>query len=143
MSSRSKETLVNAPEPQTMPADRPKRLTGGRPITPAPFLARSDCSRNTSEITLLLPHNIILVGVVFDLLNRICRLKKQSEDTFCVRDRYTKSAKATSFIQCKQIIKTVVFNEQLTNIERLNHVARFQETGIRPIFMASRTDNRF
>ena len=84
----------------------------------------------------------ILVGVVFDLLNRICRLKK-FEETFCIRDRYTKSAKATSFIQCKQI-KTVVLSEKLTNIERLNHVARVEETGgIRPIFMASRTDNRF
>ena len=70
--------------------------------------------------------------------------KKKSEETFCVRDRYTKSAKATSFIQCKQSIKTVVLNEKLTNIERLNHVARVEETGgIRPIFMASRTDNRF
>ena len=70
--------------------------------------------------------------------------KKKSEEPFCVRDRYTKSAKATSFIQCKQIIKTVVLSEKLTNIERLNHVARVEETGgIRPIFMASRTDNRF
>ena len=41
---------------------------------------------------------------------------KKSEETFCVRDRYTKSA--TSFIQCKKIIKTVVFSEKLTNIER-------------------------
>ena len=64
----------------------------------------------------------ILVGVVFDLLNRIYRLKKP-EETFCVRDRYTKSATATSFIQCNQIIKTVVLSEKLTNIEHLNHVA--------------------
>ena len=70
--------------------------------------------------------------------------KKKSEEPFCVRDRYTKSAKATSFIQCKQIIKTVVLSEKLTNIERLNHVARVEETGgIRHIFMASGTDNRF
>ena len=70
--------------------------------------------------------------------------KKKSEEPFCIRDRYTKSAKATSFIQCKKIIKTVVLSEKLTNIERLNHVARVEETGgIRPIFMASRTDNRF
>ena len=70
--------------------------------------------------------------------------KKKSEETFCVRDRYTKSANATSFIQCKQIIKTVVLSENLTNIERLNHVARVEETGgIRPIYMASHTDNRF
>ena len=48
--------------------------------------------------------------------------KKKSEEIFCVRDRYTKSAKATSFIQCKQIIKTVVLSEKLTNIESLNHV---------------------
>ena len=49
-----------------------------------------------------------------------------------------------SFIQCKQIIKTVVLSEKLMNIERLNHVARLEETdGFRPIFMASRTDNRF
>ena len=95
-------------------------------------------------MTRLACHTYILVGVVFDLLNRICRLKKKSEETFCVRDRYDKSATATSFIQCKQIIKTVVFSEKLTNIERLNHVARVEETGgIRPIFMASRTDNRF
>ena len=46
--------------------------------------------------------------------------KKKSEETFCVRDRYTKSAKPTSFIQCKKIIKTVVLNEKLTNIEPLN-----------------------
>ena len=26
-----------------------------------------------------------LVGVVFDLLNRICRFKRKSEETFCVR----------------------------------------------------------
>ena len=70
--------------------------------------------------------------------------KNKSEETFCVRDRYTKSATATSFIQCKQIIKTVVLNEKLTDIERLNHIARVEETdGIRPIFMASRTDNLF
>ena len=70
--------------------------------------------------------------------------KKKSEETFRVRDRYTKSAKATSFIQCKQSIKTVVLSEKLTNIERLNHVALVEETGgIRLIFMASRTDNRF
>ena len=62
--------------------------------------------------------SIILVGVVFNLLNRIYFFK--SEETFCVRDRYTKSATATSFIQCKQIIKTVVLSEKLTNIERLN-----------------------
>ena len=70
--------------------------------------------------------------------------KKKSEETFCVRDRYTKSAKATSFIQCKQSIKTVVFSEKRTYIERLNYVALVEETGgIRLIFMASRTDNRF
>ena len=62
--------------------------------------------------------------------------KKKSEETFCVRDRYTKSATATSFIQCKQIIKTVVLSEKLTNIDRLNHVARVKDTsGIRPIFI--------
>ena len=55
--------------------------------------------------------------------------KKKSEETFCVRDRYTKSAKGTSFIQCKQNIKTVVLSEKLTNIERLNHVALVEETG--------------
>ena len=66
--------------------------------------------------------------------------KKKSEEPFCVRVRYTKSAKATSFIQCKQMFKTVVLSEKLTNIERLNHVARVEETGgIRPIFMARRT----
>ena len=55
-----------------------------------------------------------------------------------------KSAKATSFIQCKKNIKTVVLSEKLTNIERLNYVARVEETGgIRPIFMASRKDDRF
>ena len=70
--------------------------------------------------------------------------KKKSEETFCVRDRYTKSATATSFIQCKQIIKTFVLSEKLTNIERLDHVARVEETGgIQPISMASRTDNLF
>ena len=70
--------------------------------------------------------------------------KKKSEETFCVRNRHTKSATATSFIQCKQIIKTVVLSEKLTNIEHLNNVARVAETGgIRPIFMASRTDNIF
>ena len=70
--------------------------------------------------------------------------KKKSEETFCVRDRYTKSAEATSFIQCKQSIKTVVLSEKLTNIERLNHVALVEETGgVQLIFMASRTDNRF
>ena len=64
--------------------------------------------------------------------------------TFCVRDRCTKSSTVTSFIQCKQIIKTVVLREKLTNIERPNHVARVEQTGgIQPIFMASRTDNRF
>ena len=55
--------------------------------------------------------------------------KNKSEETFCVRDRYTKSATATSFIQCKQIIKTVVLSEKLINIERLNHAARVEETG--------------
>ena len=80
---------------------------------------------------------------VFDLLNRICRLKK-SEETFCVRDRYTNSPTATSFIQCKTIIKTVGLSEKLTNIECLNHVARVAKpSGILPIFMASRTDNLF
>ena len=70
--------------------------------------------------------------------------KKKSEETFCIRDRYTKSAKATSFIQCKQSIKKVVLSKKLRNIERLNHVALVEETGgIRLIFMASRTDNRF
>ena len=70
--------------------------------------------------------------------------KKKSEETFCVTDRYTKSAKATSFIQCKQSIKTVVLSEKLTNIESINHVALAEETGgIRLIFMASRTDNCF
>ena len=55
-----------------------------------------------------------------------------------------KSAKATSFNQCKQIIKTVVLSEKLTNIERLNHVARVEETGgNRPIFMASRKRQSF
>ena len=64
--------------------------------------------------------------------------KKKSEETFCVRDGYTKSAKAISFIQCKQSIKTVVLSEKLTNIERLNHVALVEETGgIRLIFMAT------
>ena len=55
--------------------------------------------------------------------------KKKSEATFCERDRYTKSAKATSFIQCKQSIKTAIFSEKLTNIKRLNHVALVEETG--------------
>ena len=56
-----------------------------------------------------------------------------------MQDRYTKSATATSFIQCKQIIKTVVLSEK-----RLNHVVRVEETGgIQPIFMASRTDNLY
>ena len=69
---------------------------------------------------------------------------KIPEETFCVRDRYTKSPTATSFIQCKQIIKTVVLSEKLANIEHPNHVARDEETGgIQPIFMASRTDNLF
>ena len=64
--------------------------------------------------------------------------------TFCVRDRYTKSTTATSFIQCKKIIKTVVLSENLTNTERPNHVSRVEQTGgIQPIFMASRTDNLF
>ena len=59
---------------------------------------------------------------------------KIPEETFCVRDRYTKSPTATSFIQCKQIIKTVVLSEKLANIEHLNHVARDEETGgIQPI----------
>ena len=67
-----------------------------------------------------------------------------SEEPFCIRDRYTKSPTATSFIQCKQVIKTVVLCEKLTNMERLNHVMRVEETsGIQPIFIASRTDNLF
>ena len=70
--------------------------------------------------------------------------KKKSEEKFCVRDRYPISPTATSFIQYKQIIKTVVLSEKLTNIERLNHFARVEETGrIQPIFMASRTDDLF
>ena len=85
----------------------------------------------------------ILVGVVFNLLNRICHLKK-SEETLCVKDRYTKSPKATSFIQYKQIIKTVVLSKKLTNIKHPNHVAQDEETGrIQPTFMASRTDNLY
>ena len=64
----------------------------------------------------------ILIGAVFDLLNRICRLKKY-EETFCVRDRYTISPTATSFIQSRQVIKTDVLSEKLNNIERLNHVS--------------------
>ena len=48
----------------------------------------------------------------------------------------------TSFIQCKQIIKTFVLSEKLTNVERMNHVARVEETGgMQPISMTSRTDN--
>ena len=35
-------------------------------------------------------------------------------------------------------------SEKLTNIERLNHVARVEETsGIQPIFIASCTENLF
>ena len=83
---------------------------------------------SSGVLVCLLIYLYILVGVVFDLLNRICRLKK-SEETFCVRDRYTKSAKATSFSQCKKNIQTVVLSEKLTNMERLNHVARVEETG--------------
>ena len=53
----------------------------------------------------------ILVGVVFNLLNRICRLKKSGEP-FCARDRYAKSLTATSSIHCKQIIKTVALSKK-------------------------------
>ena len=68
----------------------------------------------------------------------------QSEEPFCARDRYTKSLTATSSIHCKQIIKTVVLSENLTNIERPNHVALDEETGgFQPIFLASHTDNLF
>ena len=82
----------------------------------------------------------MLIGVVFNLFNRICLLKK-SEETFCKRNRYTKSLTATLSIQCKQIIKTVVLNEKLIlNIRTMSH----EETvGIQPISMASRTDNAF
>ena len=70
--------------------------------------------------------------------------KKKSEETFCVRDRYTISPTATLSIQCKQIIQTVVLSEKLTNIERPNHVTQKPETeGIRLICMASRIDNKF
>ena len=65
----------------------------------------------------------ILVGVVFNLLNRICRLKKKII-IFCARDPYSKSLTATSSIRCKQIIKTVVLSEKRI----LNHVARDDET---------------
>ena len=86
----------------------------------------------------------ILVGVVFNLLNRIYAVLKQSEERFCARVRYTKSLTATSYIQCKQSIKTVVLKVKLTNIERPNHVARDEETGgIQLICMASRTDTLF
>ena len=50
----------------------------------------------------------------------------------------------TSFIQCKQIIKTFVLSEKLTNVESMNHVERVEKTGgMQPISMTSRTDNLF
>ena len=68
----------------------------------------------------------------------------KSEDTFCARDRYTKSLTATSSIQCQKIIKIVVLSEKLTNTDRPKNVARDEETGgIQPISMASCTDNLF
>ena len=75
--------------------------------------------------------------------NRICDLNK-SEEKFCATDRYTKSPTITSFIQCKQIIKSVALSKKLTNIDRPNHVARDEETsGIQHMSMASRIHNLF
>ena len=50
--------------------------------------------------------------------------EKESEETFCARDQYTKSLTITLSIHCKQIIKTIVLSEKPTNIESPNHVAR-------------------
>ena len=61
----------------------------------------------------------LLVGVKFKLLNSFLKC----EEIFCATDRYNNSLIVTSSIQCKQIIRKVVLNEKLTNIERPNHVA--------------------
>ena len=75
--------------------------------------------------------------------------KKNLITILCKRSIYqitntTATSYMTMTMHSKQIIKTVVFIEKLTNIERPNHVALDEETGeFQPTCMASRTDNFF